>query len=129
MNIVLGFGSTEEEFEKQEMDFVHSFLQKEAELTNDFVFSDDLLVRLEHALKERAEEYRRLDGEYKNAEVYPNRYSTYYVYLTANATLLCVQFIFGHTNRKHPMSPDGWAYMQTTRYFNADYNDYGRNKP
>ena len=125
MNIVLGFGSTETDFEEQERQFVEDYLEEnkikntECDWHN---FSDECIEGLEKALKERDEEYKRLDKEYKTAEKYPNRYSFYYYTILHDANYVSVIFKFCHTNRQHALSPDGWAAMWTERCWHFSAN-------
>ena len=129
MNVVLGFGRTEHEFEEQEFKFVEQFLIEKA---NSFVgdkinfdFSDELILELEQKLKERESHFKQLDEEYKTSKEYPNRYSTYFFnVLTDKYSDLCVVFKFSHISRNHTMSPDGWALLTTKKVYYADIWDF-----
>jgi hypothetical protein len=121
MNIVLGFGSTETEFEEQERKFVEDYLEankhKEEDTTDWYTFKDECVEGLKKALKERSDEYRRQSDEYKTATDYPERYSYYYFTILHNWSYVAVIFKFGHINRRHALSPDGWAAMWTEPVF------------
>ena len=129
MNIILGFGKTETDFEQQEFDFVEKFVQEKANNFEgdkyDFCFSEELIAELNAKLKEREEHYKKLDKEYKTATDYPDRYSYYYfTVLTDTFANLCVVFKFSHINRRHAMSPDGWALFGTKKVYYADIWDF-----
>ncbi len=129
MNIVLGFGKTETDFEEQEFAFVEEFIKEKA---NNFVgdncefdFSSDLVAELNQKLKERKSFYDKADEDYKMATEHPDRYSTYYFdTLTDTFANLCVVFKFSHINRRHALSPDGWALMKTKKVYYADIWDF-----
>ncbi len=127
MNIVLGFGSTETAFEEQERQFIADFLEenkhKHEDLTDWFIFPDELVERLEIMLKARTDEYKRLDKEYRTAESFPDRYSYYYYTILHDLHDIVVLPKFCHTNRRHALSPDGWAAMWTEPTFHFKSND------
>lgn len=124
MNIILGFGSTEKEFEKQELDFVREFVAEKAKGDDDFHFSDYSVDELGTAIDARAEEYARLDKSYKDAADFPGRYSMFRFTVLHDLFNVCVIFDFWHTNRKHPMSKDGWALLRSKEVLHLDAWDY-----
>ena len=126
MTIVLGFGSTEKDFERQEFAFVDEFIKEKVKIVSfsEFCFSKNFYKDLCKALKARKEHYDKLDKEYHDSTEYPNRYSTYYFYVVYDVSDLCVIFKFHHINRRHALSPDGWALLQTKDIFHADIYDY-----
>ena len=129
MNIILGFGKTETDFEEQEFNFVEQFIKEKAESfvgdKYNFNFSDELVDELNQKLKERKEHYDKLSDEYKKATEYPDRYSTYYfTVLTDTFSALCIVFKFRHINRRHALSPDGWALLGTKKVYYADIWDF-----
>lgn len=126
MNLILGFGKNEEDFEEGERKFVDEFLREKMKgLTEmDKIFSDDIVAELKETLKLRAEEYKRLDKSYKDAIDYPERYSTYSFNILNDVCEMAIIFRFIHTNRRHPMSPDGWACIREKKVFAFYYDDY-----
>jgi hypothetical protein len=129
--LTLGFGKTETDFEQQECDFVEQFIKnKSVAFTGskyDFNFSGELVTELKSKLKERQEHYDKLSEQYETATDYPERYTTYdFNILTDKFRDLCVIFRFSHINRKHPISPDGWALLETKRVYHADIWDFRR---
>ena len=124
--MILGFGSTEKDFERQEFDFVDEFIKEGVKVTgfSDFFFSENFYKDLCKELKARKEYYDNLRNKYKEATEYPNRYSTYRFVIVYDISDLCVIFKFSHINRRHALSPDGWALLQTKDIFHADLYDY-----
>jgi hypothetical protein len=129
MNVILGFGKTEEDFENQEFEFVENFIRERADNfvgdKYDFNFDDELIKELTDKLKERKEHYDKLRDKYKEATEYPDRYTTYYFsVLTDKFANLCVVFHFSHINRRHALSPDGWAMIGVKKVYYADAWDF-----
>lgn len=127
MNIILGFGKTETDFEQQEFDFVEQFLVEKSKVFTDkydFYFTEELVKDLENKLKEREKHYRDLDVTYKTATDYPNRYSTYYFEILYSVASLVVVFKFSHINRRHALSKDGWAMCGTKKLYYANAWDF-----
>lgn len=126
MNIILGFGSTEQEFEQQEKNFVYDFLKEKSAKVNrwDFIFSDEVVAELKNELEKRYNHYMSLNEKYDTGEK-PERYSYFYYDILWNVCKLVVVFDFSHINTRHPLSPDGMAMMQNKGvcgYYN--YEDF-----
>lgn len=128
MNIILGFGVTEKDFEEQEFNFIENFIVEYAKAHKDFKdkgFHDEqFLLELNKAISLREKHYKKLNDEYKTAKEYPSRYSYYYPYIVHDWSNLCVVFKFHHVNRHHAFSPDGWALMCSNRVYYADLWDF-----
>jgi uncharacterized protein YaaQ len=120
VNIVLGFGKTEEDFEQQELDFVGRWLQDHSETTSPVSIDSQLVDGLKDALRARADNYQKLQEQYKDATEHPDRYSYYWFTVLNGSSDICVVFKFHHVNRSHPLSPDGWGLMTSKRVFHAD---------
>lgn len=119
MSIVLGFGSSEQERQKVETDFVDSFISEAR--GQDAYFTPWLIAQLEEVLKLRAAEADRLYEQYKTGD-HPDRYSTFRATVLKDASNVVVIFHFSHINRCHPLSPDGWAAMYTTILHLVEFN-------
>lgn len=113
--MMLGFGETETNFEKQEFDFVNNFIMKRAKEFKgdkyDFHFDDNLMKDLKKVLDRRGNKYKTLSDEYRHAKTFPDRYSYYWVDVVGDWWNICVIFDFRHVNRRYALSPDGWAVM------------------
>ena len=66
--------------------------------------------------EDRGQKYRDKADEYKEATDFPDRYSSFYPEVTDNYNSIIVILHFSHINRRHAMSPDGWALMQNDRF-------------
>ena len=71
----------------------------------------------------RGEEFRAKADEYKSASTYPDRYSYYWVTVVHGASDIVALFNFTHVNRRHALSPDGWAAMMNKRTFDVQSYD------
>jgi hypothetical protein len=117
MNILVGFGKTETDFEQRECDFVEDFLRERTASTDYNMNTDEVVAGLKAALGERAEEFKNKDDAYKTAPNYPERYSYYWYRVVHDIHDLCVIFDFHHINRRHALSKDGWALWPNRRVY------------
>ena len=93
MSIVLGFGSTEEKVRAQVKDALISALLHKQEIW-------DVLKQW----NDKADEYDEMPRE-----TAPERYTRIFYYDN--------KLHFHHVNRRHAMSPDGWALLAITESF------------
>jgi hypothetical protein len=124
MSFLLGFGSTEREVEVAEGKRVDYFLSDMLAGNQDAWFTDKIAEDLKKLLTERKKELDDRAAEYKIAVDPPERYSTFNFRVLHDISDLVVVFKFSHINRKHPMSPDGWALWQNTHLHHADVWNY-----
>ncbi|HBY57573.1 MAG: hypothetical protein XE08_0832 [Parcubacteria bacterium 32_520] len=113
MNIILGFGKTEKDFEKQEMDFVNDYLEEHRPQIG--YFNDEYIGKLKKEIEKREKYYKELDEKYQNDKNYPERYSYFNFTILNDIRNIVIIFDFWHTNRNHPFSPDGWALLRQKR--------------
>lgn len=117
---MIGFGSTEAAFEAAEeaaiIEYAHAAYKR---LECSYV-TDDLAKDIERWIGVRAEASRTKDADYKEAKEYPARYSCYWTSVASNGHELFVKLRFIHTNRRHGLSPDGWAATRTKRIVHID---------
>ena len=112
MNIALGFGSTEKDFAENEMQFVRDWCADyEKEHPNVYWSEESFVSALKLAIGERAKKYKSDDEKYKTATEYPNRYSYFWFTVYTDTSSVVVVFDIHHINRRHALSPDGWALM------------------
>lgn len=117
MSFVLGFGSTETACEEAEQ---AAFAEAVATLyreSGESYFTKEIIEKAGKWLDSRATGYRRKDEEYRTAPSFPDRYSSYYAHVLGDASHIVAVFTFHHTNRRHAMSPDGWALLVTKPCF------------
>lgn len=116
---VLGFGSTENDFERQECEFVEKVAR--GNIGKDSYFDEKTIKNIERTIQERADCYHKLSEEYRASEKYPDRYSYYFFKLLHDYTDLVIIFTFMHINRRHAFSPDGWALLKTEKLYHIDH--------
>lgn len=117
MNIVLGFGSTEESYRdkvKRDLELlVCECLNNKFNNLDDVWFSDEILKDIEKKVAEYAEETRKSEEKIAKKEIKdrPERYSYVYINFAGTGSDLFFGIDANHINSRHPMSPDGMAMM------------------
>lgn len=117
MNIIFGFGSTEEGYrEKVKRDLeiiVSDCVSNKFKTLDDVWFDEELLKEIETQVKEYAEKTRKEEREIQKKEIKdrPERYSYVYINFAGIGSDLFFGIDFNHINSKHPMSNDGVAMM------------------
>ena len=118
--MIIGFGSAESAFENDEERAIVAYVREAyARLGCDYV-TPELEKDVRDWVSMRATEYRQKDADYKTALEFPDRYSSYWTRVITGASDVFVVMSFVHTNRRHGMSPDGWACLQTKRIVHID---------
>ncbi len=129
MAFVIGFGSTEEKFERDEEQAIREFVDDLYHKERPDYFNDGFVKVVREWLNDRAQVLHAQAGKYKTAEQFPDRYSRYWPTVIADASHIVFLLSMHHINRRHAMSPDGWALMQTEPMFvikNFDLDDQYR---
>ena len=115
MSLTIGFGSTEQDFEEAEIEAFKEHCRTEYLRRGVSYISDEMAGAVEEWVRERATKLlERYDG-YRNSDDYPSRYSIYYISVLTDASHVVAIYRFSHINRRHALSPDGWAIMNTER--------------
>lgn len=117
MGFVIGFGSTEEERERDEEQAIRDYVVRVANESGVSYFTDDFVDGVRNWLLERAAASRAEDASYKRAENFPDRYGSYHSTVIADASHVVVILSWLHTNRRHALSPDGWACISRKQVF------------
>lgn len=117
---MLGFGSIEKEFENAEERAFIEFCD-EAKSDADRYVTDELVASVTDFIKKRELELDKKYRAYRSAEHFPDRYSTFHSRIANTASDIVVIVNFMHINRKHSLSPDGWAAMTSKRIFHWEY--------
>lgn len=126
MNIMVGFGSTEQAFEESEEQEFEDFVSQTARDIAPDYFTKEFHQAVNGWLNERAKAFKAASEVHDKAENPPSRYSYYYPYLLDDASFAVAIVKFMHVNRRHALSPDGWALMQTERVFKVRHSDIDR---
>lgn len=114
-NIVLGFGSTETARENQIHDKICDVVK--ALVGDNYETIDEKTQdQIQHVVKAfqnaSKEEYDRDDKKTPR----PERYGYFYATCTFSLSDVVVIMRWSHINSQHPLSPDGMAMMQQTRF-------------
>lgn len=123
MNFVLGFGDTEKRHEANLEEAIRLHVVEQYALRDDQYFTDAFAKEVEAWVKDMAAKGQAAADEYKEAEKFPDRYSRFWVSVLHDTShIVCILSIH-HINRRHAMSPDGWAMMQTERLIHMDVHE------
>jgi hypothetical protein len=117
MNIALGFGSTEQAFVEHEREAIRAEIKRLFAEQGVGYFTDDLATHLREWLSARSKETQAQADRYKAATEYPDRYSYYWPTVLDDANHVVVILSVHHINRRHALSPDGWALMREKPLF------------
>ena len=118
--MIVGFGSNEADFEAaEERAFREKFRDEFAKWPADYITPDFTSIMRDWVAK-RASALRNEAAGYKEADEYPDRYSSYFVNVLDSPSYIVAIMKFTHSNRKHSMSPDGWGALWTERCFFVD---------
>ena len=114
---MIGFGSAEKTFEEDEgkafRDYVWERYKADRPEYLDGAFSEDVYAWL----RARAEGYLKEAEAFTDAENPPDRYAHTYPWVLSDGIYIVAVITFLHVNRRHPMSPDGWAATRNERSF------------
>ena len=119
MNIALGFGSTETAFEESEIAAFKHHLEEKYPGWGRSHITDAFVEYMERWLAARAKGYQDKSDEFRKAAEFPDRYSYYHSHIAHSASCIVAIFMFTHINRRHALSPDGWATLQTQQTYHA----------
>lgn len=115
--MIIGFGTTEKQYEEATFKIFEEIILDCISEDEKYGFSDKLISLVKQKIKFTDEEGRLKSDEYKNAKEYPGRYSYQYSYVLGDCNYIAVIVNFSHINRRHALSPDGWAMMKNQETF------------
>jgi len=128
MNIILGFGDTEKRFEEKLENIIRDYVAEQYSAGDYCYFTDSFRDEMVTWMNSLSHGSRSLGDEYKHAEKYPDRYTYYFASVVSDASHIVFIIKFHHINRRHAMSPDGWACMVSERIFCVDTQEAERKK-
>jgi hypothetical protein len=128
MNIILGFGDTEKRFEEKLENIIRDYVAEQYSAGDYCYFTDSFRDEMVTWINSLSYGSRTLGDEYKHAENYPDRYTYYFASMVSDASHIVFIIKFHHINRRHAMSPDGWALMTSERVFYIDTQEAERKK-
>lgn len=123
--MIIGFGKTETEFEEAEERAIKAFAQDLYSYEAESYVGDEFAEKVLTWCQERGSALKQKAEEYKTAPTFPERYSTYWARATVGSSDLVIILSFLHYNRRHALSPDGWAVMSTQRLVHLSTIDGG----
>ena len=119
--MILGFGSTESKFEQQECDSIDYFVR--GKNPTEGYFTPEFISQLKEFVDSRGTELRSISDSYKTSDSYPDRYSYFWATVLHDASNVVVIFRFSHINRRHAMSPDGWAMLSSKKLHLVEFHE------
>jgi len=128
MNFIIGFGSTEKNLEDAIEREITEWIFDLYSSSDDKYFTDDLAKSVHNHIDKIAIESREESEKHKDATDYPSRYSSFYHTVLHDCNYMAIILRFSHINRRHAMSPDGWAMMQNQRVFIIEEWEAGRKR-
>lgn len=126
--MIIGFGSTEADVRRTFEEEFRAFVAKRYTECRCEYFTNELVEEARQWLSDAARELEAEAARYKTAENFPERYSTIYPRLLEDASTMAVIVKFHHINRRHALSPDGWALMVVEHVFAVHSLDMPRSK-
>lgn len=111
MAFIIGFGSEENRAEENEFEVIREFCRDTYLYMNCDYVTDDFVNVVEEFVKKRGAISRGLADSYRKSDDFPDRYSSFYPTVLHDASNVVVILRFSHYNRRHALSPDGWAVL------------------
>jgi hypothetical protein len=113
--MIIGFGSTEQKVEENlEREFLE-YATQSYRACGDAYFTDEFRSEVAVWAEAQSRKSRETADSYKDAEKFPDRYSYYWLRVVGDASSIVFIVKFSHINRRHALSPDGWAMMQSEK--------------
>lgn len=124
--MIIGFGSTETALESQIEKELSDLVERQYQDESSDYFNDDFVALIKALADDMASESHRESDKYREAEKFPDRYSSFWIYTLGDRNHIAFIVTFHHINRRHAFSPDGWAMMRTERTFSVAHQDMKR---
>lgn len=121
--MIIGFGSTEKEVEARLQREIISLVESECRKAKMDYFTDDFIGHIKQCVDTLAKESRAKSDSYKDAKTFPDRYSGFWVYTLGDCNHIAFIVTFHHINRRHGLSPDGWALLESEVVFQVSHLD------
>jgi len=113
--MMIGFGSTETHVEEALESAFTEYVKHRYATHPVCCFTDEFIKDAEGWLDDKGEQSRAIAKTYDEHPDHPDRYSYFYPHVTSSASAIVALVTFHHINRRHGLSPDGWALMKTER--------------
>lgn len=133
MNVILGFGSTEEDQRRKVKEWVHEKLEEIHSAHSDGdgdTFNEEVITAFKSEFKKYQNEVQLEYDKCDSLENKPERYFhfSYGSRIVFDGDTLFVKLKFWHINSNHPMSPDGIALFEYAEVFAISAEDYSYTK-
>lgn len=126
--MIIGFGSKEEAFERAEEAAFRQYVEDNFPYDDADYFTEEFGDEVRAWIRKRADDYQGKAAAYKDSATFPERYSAYWAHLVHDGSYMVAVVSFMHYNRRHALSPDGWAVMQTEKCFHVKSWDFRKRK-
>lgn len=125
--MIIGFGQIENEYRTEFFKQIENFIIEQlAQGNNGGYFSSEIIGAVKLFVSELDIEARQQSKDYKTATSYPDRYSDQYSKVLGDGGDIAVIVDFSHINRRHALSPDGWAMLQVKETQSFDSYDLSK---
>jgi hypothetical protein len=128
MSFVIGFGDVEKRYEENLESKIRDYVAEQYSERGDCYFADDFTKEIGKWANGLAMESQEIGEQYKKSETYPDHYSYFWCNTLGDASHIVFIISIHHINRRHGLSPDGWALMKTERVFCVKEWDAGEAK-
>jgi len=128
--MILGFGQTEENYQKKVKKDIESIvtdcLANKFHNSVDVWFSEEIINNIEKKVEDYAKQTRDEEKEINKKEIKdrPERYSYVWISFSGRGSDLFFGIQFNHINSKHPMSPDGMAMYSVKDCVWISFSDF-----
>jgi hypothetical protein len=111
MDFVLGFGSTESQFQTNLEAEIRNRIVERFQFIDSYYFDDSFISEIANWCKSLSEKSKLVADSYEKSPDFPERYSSFYSHTIGDCNYIVVILDIAHINRHHPFSPDGWAML------------------
>ncbi len=126
--MIIGFGEKEKRLENQIEEAICLHVLEQYCLSDAVYFTDEFKEHVALWANDMSLKSREAADIYKTAENPPERYSYFWISVVADASHMCFIVKFHHINRRHALSPDGWAVMLNEHVFCVHEWDAGEGR-
>jgi hypothetical protein len=121
--VILGFGTTEKEYEHTVINAISSWLVDALRESEDGFITEEKKKEIELYVGNLGKESRIESEKHDKEDTPPARYSSFYSTCTFGVCDVVIVLKFYHINRQHPFSPDGWALLVEKNFVHVSTTD------
>lgn len=120
---MLGFGSTEVNLEAELESTITTYVREAFKTKQQKGFTNEFIEQIQEYVETLSSLSIEESKHYESAENFLGRYSYFWPYVLGDVNYIVVILKFHHVNRKHALSPDGWAAMFSKHTFSVSVQD------